>query len=265
MHVDVRAKAFCRYIRPSQRLADDGIARRILERCLGIELEVELAPADQVCKRNTGAPGFWSHLATAGHEVLGLGVKTLRRDLDQRLARSCRRLPDLHAAALDSVRAGRAPLVRRERSIAFDEFDLVDLNTEFLSSDLRYGNPQPLAEIDLAAKHCHGAVAIYREERINFFSIESARCSVRTLGDGVRRQAGKREANRKRAALEDCAAGETPVFDGSVHVNLPALTPPSLRARPAHETRNGRDCRRAPSGCRIRSAFCLRIAERPHS
>ena len=161
-------------------------------------------------------PAFGLHLATAGHEIFGLGVKTLRGDLDQRLARSCRRLPDLHAAALDSVRAGRAPLVRRERSIAFHEFDLVDPNTEFLSSDLRHGNPQPLAEIDLAAKQCHGAVAIYGEEQINFFGIESARCSVRTLGDGVRRQAGKREANRERAALEDCAAGETAVLAGAL-------------------------------------------------
>src|SRR5262249_29432643 len=50
MHVDVRAKAFCRYVRPRQRLADDGIARGVLEGRLGIELEVELAASNEVCE-----------------------------------------------------------------------------------------------------------------------------------------------------------------------------------------------------------------------
>ncbi len=43
-------------------------------------------------------------------EVFGLGVEPLRRELDQRLARGRRRLPYLHAAALDAVRAGGAAL-----------------------------------------------------------------------------------------------------------------------------------------------------------
>ena len=226
MHVDVRAKAFCWYVGPCQRFADDGIARGILERRLGIELEVELAPGDQVCKGHTGAPGFSPHLAAGGHEIFGLGVKAFCREIDQRLARGCRRLPDLHAAALDPGRAGRAALVRRERSVAFHEFDFVDANAELLGSDLRYGNPQPLAKIDLATKQRHGAVAIHGEEGINFFGIESARGSDRILSDGVRGQAGQCKADGERAAFEDCAAGETGVFDGNVHVSLAVLTPP---------------------------------------
>ena len=144
----------------------------------------------------------------------------------ERLARGRRGLPDLHAAALDAVRAGRAALVGRERSVAFDKFDLVDTDAELLGGDLRNGDAQPLAEIDLAAEQRHRAVAVDGEEGIDLLGIENARCRGGALRDGARRQAGEREADGERAALEDRAAGEAESFDRCVHVSLPVRTPP---------------------------------------
>ena len=102
-------------------------------------------------------------------------------------------------------------------------------------------------------------------KEINYFGIESARGSDRILSDGVRGQAGQCKADGERAAFEDCAAGETGVFDGNVRVE-PRCPDTAMTARTTRSlTRNGRDCRRAPSECRLRSAFCLRTGERPRS
>jgi hypothetical protein len=63
-----------------------------------------------------------------------------------------------------------------------------------------------LAEIDLAAKQRHGAVAVHCEEGIQFVGIEHPRRLRRALGAGL--QTGEREAHRERASFEHCAARE---------------------------------------------------------
>ena len=141
-------------------------------------------------------PAFGRTSPPAAIEILGLGVEALRGEIDQRLARGRRRLPDLHAAALDAVRAGRAALVGRQRGVAFDKFDLVDTDAELLGSDLRNGDAQPLAQIDLAAEQRHGAVAVDGEEGIDLLGIEHARCHGGALRDGVAR-AGRRARSRR--------------------------------------------------------------------
>ena len=139
-------------------------------------------------------------------------LRRLRRELDQRLARGRRGLPDLHAAALDAVRAGGASLVGRERGVALDIFDLVDADAELLGRDLRNGDPQPLAEIDLAAEYGHRAVGVDGEEGIDLLGIEHARrCSAPCASARVA-HAGECEADGERAALENGAAGETQTF-----------------------------------------------------
>ena len=65
-------------------------------------------------------------------------------------ARRRRGLPNLHAAALNTVRAGRTSLVGRERGIALNIFDHIDADPEFFAGDLAHGDAQPLAEIDFA-------------------------------------------------------------------------------------------------------------------
>ena len=103
VHISVRAEAFCGDIGPRQRLADDRVARRILQRRLGIELEIELLAGDEIGEGDSGAAGFWPHHAAGRFEVFGLGVELLRSKLDERLARGRRRLTDLYAADLDTV------------------------------------------------------------------------------------------------------------------------------------------------------------------
>src|SRR5664280_1899758 len=110
MDVNGGTHAFGRYVGPSQRLANDRVARGVLERRLGIEFEVESAAADQAGKTDAGAVGLRPHLTVGGDEIVGTHVEALRRKANQRLACGCRGLPDLHAAALDTIRAGRPTL-----------------------------------------------------------------------------------------------------------------------------------------------------------
>ena len=56
--IDGGAGAFRRHVGPRQRLADERVGRWILQRRFGIELEVELAAADQAAKRMPAPPAF---------------------------------------------------------------------------------------------------------------------------------------------------------------------------------------------------------------
>src|SRR5262245_424593 len=102
--VDVASGAFGRHVRPWQGLADDSVSGGILERRLGIDLEIEVAFSDQICKANAGPTCFRPYLAIRHDEVIGPGAEALGRELDERLARGRSCLPNLHAAALDATR-----------------------------------------------------------------------------------------------------------------------------------------------------------------
>ena len=131
---------------------------------MGSSLRSNWRPPIRLAKDDTRAAGLRLHFAAAGDEILGLGIETLCREIDQGLACGCRRLADLHAAALDSGRTGCAALVGRERGVAFHEFNLVDADAKLFGGDLRNGNPQALAKIDLAAIQRDGAVAVDGEK-----------------------------------------------------------------------------------------------------
>ena len=96
----------------------------------------------------------------------------MRRQRNQCLARGRRGAPDQHAAALNAVRSGSPSLIGREFGIAFDIFYLVDADAELLAGHLAHGDAQTLAEIDLAAKQRHGAIAVDGKERIQLIRIE---------------------------------------------------------------------------------------------
>src|SRR3982074_2963627 len=147
MDVGGCSQAFRGHGRPRQRFADARVARGILERRVGIEFEVEPAIAEQARKTNAGAAGLRPNFAVGGDKLFRLQVEALRGEIDDCLAGGRRGLPDLHAAALDSGRAGGSSLVRRERGIALDISDLVDTNAKLLGRNLRDRDAQPLAEI----------------------------------------------------------------------------------------------------------------------
>src|SRR6266403_1057466 len=182
MDVGGRSQAFGRHVGPRQGFADDRVARGILERSIGIELEVELAIAEQAGKADAGAASLGPNLATGGDEVFRLRLEALRREIDQRLARGSRGLPDLHAAALNAGRAGGPSLVRRECGIALDISDLFNTDAEFLCRDLGNRDAQSLAEIDLAAVNGHRAIPIHGEKGIDLPGVETAWRAVRPLG-----------------------------------------------------------------------------------
>ena len=129
------------HVRARQRLSDDRVAGRILHRRLGIELEVEAAARDEIGEADSRASALAADLAVGGDKIIGGRVEPLRGELDQRLARGRRGLPNLHSAALDAIRAGRASLVGRERRVALDIVDHIDADAELLGDDLTHGDP----------------------------------------------------------------------------------------------------------------------------
>src|SRR3982075_4246286 len=212
MDVGGCSQAFSRHVRPRQRFADDRIARGILEWRVGIEFEVEPAIAEQARKTNAGAASLRPDLVTGGDKLFRLQVEALRGEVNDCLAGGSRRLPDLHAAALDAGRAGGSSLVRRERGIALDISDLVDTNAELLGRNLRDRDAQPLAEIDLAAVHGHGAVAIHGKKGIDFLGIEPSWRAACSLRESAGMPAGQCKADDEGAALEQRPAREANVF-----------------------------------------------------
>jgi len=62
---------------------------------------------------------------------------------------------------LNTVRAGRAALVGRQRRIAFDIFYFIEFDAQLFRSDLWNGDAQALTEIDLSAAHGHRAVTVH--------------------------------------------------------------------------------------------------------
>ncbi len=127
---------------------------------MGSSCEIELVAGEQIGELHAGAAGLRTHLAVGRGQIGGRHVEPLRAKLDQRLARGRGGLADLHAAALDAVRAGGAALVGGERGVALDQLDALDRDAKLLGEDLAHGDAQPGAEIDLAAEQRDGAVAV---------------------------------------------------------------------------------------------------------
>ena len=132
-------------------------------------------PPIRSAKLTPAPPDFGRTCPSIVDEIFGLGIEPRCGELDQTLARGRRRLADLHAAALDAVRAGGAALIGRQRGVALDELDLVDPDAELLGGDLRERNAQALAEIDLAGKDRDRAVAVDRKESVDLLRVERSR------------------------------------------------------------------------------------------
>src|SRR6516165_8376237 len=152
LHIGEGAGAFVGYVRARQRFAYQCVGHWIFEQRFRIELEIEAAGTDEIGKANSRIAVLGPDLAIGGDKVIGGHAEPLRGKRYQRFACGRGGAPDLHAAALNAVRSGRPPLVRCERGIAFDIFDLVDANPELLTGDLAHGDAKALPKVDLAAK-----------------------------------------------------------------------------------------------------------------
>src|SRR5262249_21354298 len=151
MHVDVGTGALRGHIRARQRLTHESVVGRILERCLWIEFEVEPPRSDQLREADGVTTALWAHGAVYDFEIFALAIEATRRKFDQRLACGCGGLPDLHAAALYTVRAGRASLIGRQSGVSLNQFNLVHANAKLFCRYLPNGDAQSLAQIDFAA------------------------------------------------------------------------------------------------------------------
>ena len=83
LHVEVRAEAFRRDIRPPQRFADDRVARGILQRCFGIELEIELFAGDQAMEIVRGLDPERVDVEVVAIVIDEVSAACLRRQADQ--------------------------------------------------------------------------------------------------------------------------------------------------------------------------------------
>ena len=150
------------HVGPWEWFADERVGRRILEWRLRIELEIELLrPPIKSAKRIPAPPALGLHLTIGRDEIIGLHLRRLAASSINRLASRRGGLTDLHAAALNTSRAGRSSLVGSQRGITLNVFDLIQANAKFLGRDLADSDPQPLAEIDLATEHGHRAIAVH--------------------------------------------------------------------------------------------------------
>ena len=117
-------------------------------------------------------------------------------------------------------------MVGRQRGVTFNKCDLVDIDAKFFGCDLRHSDAQPLAQIDLAAEQRHSAVAVDRQEGVDFLGIEDSFCHGGALRADARGEAREREADGDRSAFKDGAAGDVESFDRCVHVSLSVRLPP---------------------------------------
>src|SRR5205807_4299013 len=106
VHIKMAARHLRRYIGARQRLADDRVRRRIVERRFRINLLRETLVAHQFADANAGASAFGSHAAADALELVCSLAGALGCEAQQRLARRRGGLADLYTAAHDAAASG---------------------------------------------------------------------------------------------------------------------------------------------------------------
>ena len=177
-HLDVGAEVFLRVdlgrdVLARDRLADDPVILRVLglglagrvegvvELLIPVELDVEIAPADQL-----GVGRFLARIALGMHHAVGDGERVgrqgepRRRHLHEHAARLGGRHAHLLAAHLDAGRARGAALVHAGGGIAHDHGDGLERHVELFRHHLADGDEQALAHVHLAEEGGNGAVGI---------------------------------------------------------------------------------------------------------
>src|SRR2546425_9482912 len=148
--------------------ADDRVLRRLLQRRVLVQLEVDLLVAEQL-----GVRGALRHVGPDAHdaelhlELARRHAEPRRRQVHQRLACRRRGLADLDATDLDGEAAPRRALVRGQRGVAFDEIDPIDRDIELFRRHLTQRHPDPRPEVDFAREDAHAAVTRDRDERVD--------------------------------------------------------------------------------------------------
>ena len=143
------------------RLGLAGGVERIADLLVPFELDVEIAPADQLgVARLLGRVAFGVHDAVGDGELVGGKAKLLRRHLHEHPARLGRRGAHLHTAALDAGRAGGAALVHAGAGVGHVHLHPLERHVELFGHHLADRDVESLAHVHLAEEGGDRAVAV---------------------------------------------------------------------------------------------------------
>ncbi len=233
-----RAEDLRRHVFAFDRLADDLVLARLLRLRLAgrieriapllvpVELDVEIAPADQLgVARLLVAVERGVDDAVHDDELIGRRAELLGRHLDQHAARFRRRHAHLLAAELDAGGAGRAALVHRGRGVAHEHRHGLERNVELFGHHLADGDEQAVAHVHLAEERRDRAVGIDRDVGGELVRHQRGLRALRMRRiDREQRVEAERRADRhheRARALEQRAAGERGRLVHFGHVRLP--------------------------------------------
>jgi hypothetical protein len=207
LHIREASVDLVRDVESGNRLADDRVILRLLERCLGVHFELHVVAADQLRVADARAAGFRANDAVVNDQIITRNAEARRRLRDQRIAGGGRRLADLHAAVLYRQAGERDALIGGEQRVALDHVDPHERHRQFFRRDLRHRRPNAGPEIDLARIHGHATVSVDREKAVDLIE---RHCFRRHGADGARRHCTDRERHHEHAAgLEEIAPAET--------------------------------------------------------
>ena len=213
LNVGVLARTLSWNIRAQNRLADDRVCRRFLQRRVTIDGKRELLAADQIADADAvvdiRAACQRAHLAVIQREFGSGPMEALRAQLEQRLTGRRRGLPNFHAAAGEARAAACRSLIRRQRRVALNERHPVHGNVQLLGGHLTNRNPQPGAEVHLARIDRNRAIGVHGEEGIDLLRVDGlAKIGIRRSGlsGAARSERAERKADDERVcALEEIA------------------------------------------------------------
>ncbi len=154
--LDRLADDFVCGVRLRLRLA--GCVERIAPLLVPLELDVEVAPADQFgIGRFLVAIERGAHRAIDDDKLVGGRAELFGRHFEQHAARFGRCHAHLLAAELNAGGAGRAALVHRGRGVAHVDRHGLERHVEFLGNNLADRHEQPVAHVHLAEISGHAA------------------------------------------------------------------------------------------------------------
>src|SRR5438552_879849 len=102
LQIEVLPGALPRHVGPQERFAHYGIAGRVLQRRLRVDLECQALPSHQRPEVNTRPTGCGSHLAIRQGQFRRWAPEALSTELQEGLAGCRRGLADIHRAKLDA-------------------------------------------------------------------------------------------------------------------------------------------------------------------
>ena len=208
------------------RLGFAGRVKRIADLLVPVELDVEVATADQI-----GIADLLRGVARGVDDavrhcqLIGGKSQLVCRHVDQYASRFRGGDTHLPAALLDAGRAGGAALVYGDRRVAHEHLDRLERHVELFGDHLADGNEHALAHVHLAEVGRHGAIGVDRDVGRQLIRRQRRlgrdRHSVVGRADGLERDRGADRDHECAAGSQQSAARKGCGFFVSGHDGLP--------------------------------------------